>query len=132
MNNENTQKLFDRFKFFHHELLRLEKGYLVRHGFTCGDGWFNLIWKLSMDIEKIAPPAFAVTQVKEKLGTLRYYAYNPTNNIHIRKLIHKAERKSAHTCELCGSTKKIKCRTLKHRRLKTLCNKCYAIAILEE
>lgn len=127
INKENTQKLFKRFKFFHTE--RTTRISLTCYGFECANGWFDLIWKLCEDVEKIAPPDFEVMQVKEKFGTLRYYTHNSTDDI--RKLIRKAELKSAHTCELCGSTKEAKCRTLRHQ-LQTLCNKCYAKAILEE
>jgi len=43
-------------------------------GFACGDGWYNIIDKLSYEIKKIDKKNRVVAiQVKEKFGGLRFY-----------------------------------------------------------
>jgi hypothetical protein len=37
----------------------------------CGNGWFDLIWRLSEDLEKLKLALFT-SQVKEKFGILRF------------------------------------------------------------
>lgn len=53
---------------------------------SCHDGWFDLIYKLSSDIESVATKAGLdqdsdswpmATQIKEKFGILRYYLKTP-------------------------------------------------------
>lgn len=106
MNKENTQYLFEHFKFF-----KPEKGLqesLMKFGFECHDGWFELIKRLCEDIEIELnkkeninlKKSFEVVQVKEKFGGLRFYT-GPTKD-KIFKLIDKAEEESYHICEECG------------------------------
>lgn len=97
MNEENTQKLFGAFP----RLFRSQKEP------ECFDGWFQLIYGLSAEIEKEAARAGLdseswpeVAQIKEKFGTLRYYVRNTTHEI--QALIVRAEQKSAVTCGKCG------------------------------
>lgn len=133
MNGANTKRLLRRFPF------------LYRHywGFDVGDGWFNLIWDLSLAIEKElnlspyqikkqmfvewlerrwrdilaifninpskwawhSPRMFYATQIKEKLGTLSYYASN--TNSKVVDLTIKALDISGTICEECGRPGKI-------------------------
>lgn len=75
---------------------------LMGFGFDCGDGWFDLIWRLCEDIEKLGPPkGFEVVQVKEKFGELRFYANGSTDAIEDR--IDQATGESVKTCETCGA-----------------------------
>lgn len=106
MNAENSKKLFDRFEFFHPT--PWNQG-LMGFGFECGDGWFDLIWKLAEDLERIYKEArlviipenpFRVVQVKEKFGTLRFYINFGSDAMHDR--IEQAEEESGRTCEVCG------------------------------
>jgi hypothetical protein len=60
---------------------------------------------------------FAVTQVKEKFGMLRFYA---PGNDRIYDLIDLAERLSCVTCEVCGKYGKLR----GHSWVRTLCNGC--------
>lgn len=46
MKIENTQKLLTSYPYLYRDLREF--------GFECGDGWFNLIWQLSADIESAA------------------------------------------------------------------------------
>jgi hypothetical protein len=83
----------------------------VRHtkmhfGFWHGDGWFNILWRLCVDLEpmvrkleKATGEHFEVVQV-EKFGTLRFYVTHHTDLIDER--IVEAQMESSRTCEVCG------------------------------
>jgi hypothetical protein len=84
----------------------------VRHtvmpfGFQCGDGWFNILWRLCVELEPLVTELehetgerFEIVQVKEKLGTLRFYVSHHTDSIN--QSIAEAQKESSRTCELCG------------------------------
>ena len=101
MNVVNTQKLLTTYPYLYRELRDF--------GFECGDGWFNLIWELSADIELAARleglaentdawPCVAV--VKQKMGDLRVQFSAPVSD-GIRELASKARERSNEVCELC-------------------------------
>ena len=80
---------------------------LMPRGFTHGDGWFDLVWRLCERLEPVVSAEeaesgrpFHVLQVKEKFGGLRFYPNY--NNDAIYALIEAAEIESLHTCEVCG------------------------------
>jgi hypothetical protein len=57
-------------------------------GFECGDGWFEILWRLCVDLEPLVTglerdtgEQFEVVQVKQKLGTLRFYVSHHTDSI---------------------------------------------------
>lgn len=90
-------------------------------GFSCGDGWYNLIDTLCDNIEsevdrRKCPPVIA-TQVKEKFGTLRFY-YTGGNDA-IRAIVMFAEDLSATMCEECGAPAE----TRDDGWVRTLCDK---------
>ena len=77
-------------------------------GLECGDGWYDLIYNLSGQIEDLVKKLprkqrkhFHVDQIKEKFGTLRFYMRSSTDEMEDQ--ISKAEDISAKTCETCGS-----------------------------
>jgi len=83
-------------------------------GFSCGDGWFNIIDRLCANIQshidwknrtEEVVPQVVVKQVKEKFGTLRFYISGGDEYIH--GLVSMAESMSAVTCESCGSSGKL-------------------------
>jgi len=119
MNKENTKKLVERFP-------KMFRGYhqpmtetAMCWGFECGDGWFSLLWDLCMSIEGLFPPEeFEVTQVKEKFGSLRFYASGSTKEIEDK--IDEAETNSSRICEWCGKKGKLRGRGW----LLTLCDTC--------
>jgi hypothetical protein len=121
MTEENQQKLFNRFNFFHPK--KTLHNSLMGFGFECGDGWFKLIWKLCEDLEKLNlenEKRFEVIQVKEKFGGLRFYTHNTPPKM--RKRILKAIKQSHKICENCGNPGK-------ERVIRfwfyTLCDLCY-------
>lgn len=85
-------------------------------GFSCGDGWFDLIYELSTKLDTLFKkhglmgneyPACA--QVKEKFGDLRFYMNTIPKEIYEEAYhyISEAEEKSAKTCEVCGAPGKL-------------------------
>lgn len=104
MNYEKNEKLRKEFKFY--------TGFYGKGlPFECNDGWFDLLYELSEGIQKLIDegkedPNFAVHQVKEKFGTLRYYCSGTSEET--ERLIDIAEAKSAKTCELCGEPGEVK------------------------
>ena len=83
-------------------------------GFSCGDGWFNIIDRLCANIQshidwknknEEVVPQVVVKQVKEKFGTLRFY-YNGGDE-YVHGLVAMAESMSGVTCESCGSAGKL-------------------------
>lgn len=90
--------------------------------FECGDGWFDIIYELSKDLQDIFATydssnykenesyyqkycTFSI--VKQKFGALRFQGRvsgdNEAYERQIENLIDNCEEKSASTCEQCGS-----------------------------
>ncbi len=91
-------------------------------GFECGDGWFELIYKLSEDIVRVSK-SVRVSQVKEKFGTLRFYiaGVEIENAEEVFDLIEQAEKDSEIICETCGEAGRLR----KSGWMFTACDKCY-------
>jgi hypothetical protein len=98
----------------------------IAWGIECNSGWYPLIYQLCKDIQTHLDKnpqlkeTFAVHQVKEKFGGLRFYVseYDDT----ISKLINIAESESEKTCEICGKPGIIV--TINGRLLKCVCPDC--------
>ena len=86
-------------------------------GFDCDDGWYNIIDTLCYQIQHyinqrnygqtgVLVPQVVAEQVKEKYGTLRFYAMGGDD--YTDGLITMAEAMSAKTCETCGSPGKLR------------------------
>src|ERR1700722_8566292 len=80
---------------------------LMPRGFTHDDGWFDILWRLCVDLEFLVAEfeqktecQFEILQVKEKFGGLRIHVNNA--NDPIRQRIETAIQESLHTCEVCG------------------------------
>ena len=116
MNKELEKKLFDRFSFFKPKKSLMES--LMGFGFDCDDGWFDIIYSLCEEVEKLVKDIkeFEVIQVKEKFGGLRFYTNFSNDEIH--KLVGEAMKKSQRTCEICG---KVGTLCSKNNWVKTLC-----------
>lgn len=79
-------------------------------GFSCGDGWFNILNQLCGNIQHHlnwknkdgeVVPQVTVNQVKEKFGTLRFYYSGGDDEI--SGMVRMAESMSGVTCEGCGN-----------------------------
>lgn len=76
--------------------------FLVR-GFECEDGWFDLIDVLCGGLQRATEhgaPQVVAFQVKEKFGTLHFYADGADTRQ--RAMIEFAETMSGRLCEVCG------------------------------
>lgn len=124
MTPEQTKALLDRFPFLYREYYLPKDKTCMCWGFCVGKGWFQVIWDLSLAIEKeleLKPNSeFAVVQVKEKFGGLRYYIENSSPAI--ENLIVEAEKLCNITCSECGSPKGKKVTEGFYRY--TLCDNC--------
>ena len=119
MNPKKTKLLFDRFKHLFKDREDVKKS-LMYFGFEHGDGWYNILEDLFLNIEKLKlPEDFKIVQVKEKFGCLRVYFEPHTEEIDT--LVAQAEGKSLLTCEECGETGRL--RTQDRSWVKTLCDK---------
>jgi len=139
MTKELEERLTKRFGFYRDNLPIAES--LMCFGFECNDGWFDLIWELSEQLEKLLQEYkdsipveerakdllldldidFNVVQVKEKYGGLRFYTNWATEKMQC--VIDAYEKKSYTICESCGSE-------ARHREIgrwySTLCENCYS------
>lgn len=125
MRTELTKRLLDRFPMYS-DYYRSMQQTCMCWGFDHGDGWFDIIWQLSLAIEDLLKPvvitevgehrgktldhAFKVEQVKEKFGTLRFYCPGLVDkdlDARLQHYIHFAKLLTEHTCEACGKPGKI-------------------------
>ena len=121
MRKEFEDQLYERYPEIFSELRQSKgKGGTFR-GIACGDGWFTLIDTLCAEIQfyidQNQAPQVVATQVKEKLGTLRFYTLG-SGDERTRGMAQMACAISAHTCEVCGSLAK-RCEM---RGIQTLCD----------
>lgn len=104
MTEEHDARLCAAFPLLYADRFGDMKQTLMCWGFP-GDGWFDLIWRLSEKITALAalepdPARFRAEQVKEKFGALRYYMTAATPAIN--DAIRAAEAESVTICEDCG------------------------------
>lgn len=127
MDKKLQSKMFKKFNYMFRERKLTPKDTCMCQGITCGDGWYYLIYGLCERIQKELDKKgnedlkkeFAVNQVKEKLGGLRFYVYG--SNSEIDKLIDRVEKLSFKICEHCGKDGKLV--EIKDWRF-TLCKEC--------
>jgi hypothetical protein len=107
MNKELEQRFFRRWPTWFDSTGHTRWNPMARGFENVGDGWFRVLWKLCEDIEPIVAGAeesgerFQILQVKEKLGTLRFYV-----NIAREAILDRADAaryESSRTCDLCGT-----------------------------
>jgi len=93
----------------------LYKGF---QGFQCRDGWYDILFDLSVDLcwLTLEDISFRAVQVKEKFGGLRFYVTHETKEV--TEAIREAEDRCGETCEWCGKPGQP---TKDHRWFLTLC-----------
>lgn len=111
MNEQNTQKLYADFPMLYRH--SKNKQSCMQYGFSCGDGWFQIVYDLSKEIEDEAhmmglkyEDEFwpAANQVKEKFGGLRFSLSCPEGTLERFYTIIKAHAPRADdVCETCGA-----------------------------
>jgi len=124
MNDENTKKLLTTYPLLYRNLREW--------GFECGDGWFDLVWQLSAEIELAArhegiPESSdswpAVGVLKYKLGDLRVQFTAPVSD-NIRDLVEKARERSVEICEICAAPCKKAPESEQMQWVEPLCENC--------
>ncbi len=126
MEKELTKKIFDDFPNLYGT--REQRGDRSKNclyfGIQTEDGWFDLIYNLSKEINRLAESKgikVKVLQVKEKFGGLRFYVR--TADEEVRNLIASAENLSMDTCERCGkSGQKVRSNS---GYASNICNECH-------
>ena len=110
MKEEFDKKLVEAFPLLYGDRHTSMRTTAMCWGFSCNDGWYDIIWDLSSKLEPLlqkfhdeypdveSPPR--ASQVKEKFGVLRFYMTSATEEMY--DLIEKAEALSYKTCEDCG------------------------------
>lgn len=104
MNANNTEKLLAAYPLLYRDLRDSQ--------FECGDGWFDLVCKMSAEIELAtrlegiaATPATwpSISVLKEKFGELRVtFSFPVKVSEEIRAMAFKASMRSTWICEECG------------------------------
>ena len=70
-------------------------------GMSCGDGWYDLIDRVCARITELDPEGNCyASQIKEKIGGLRFYVDGATKEIY--DAIEDLADESYSICELCG------------------------------
>lgn len=111
MSPEKTQQIFNKYPYLYRGRSESTKTSMMSLGFeNCEDGWFDLIDRVSSNLEHAAALAGLeimsnlypkVTQVKQKFGSLHFYVENANNQM--SRLIEEAEKIAEQTCQACGS-----------------------------
>lgn len=106
MNQDNTARLFERFDHLYRGQHLPDTQNLMCYGFDCGNGWFDLVWQLSEQIEAYCQTHPEVTdlivmQVKQKFWELRFYTQPKVWDVEY--LIEAARVRSLQTCKLTGA-----------------------------
>lgn len=83
-------------------------GISMLYAFECRDGWFDLLWWLSAQLEALIAAfpekeqsKYVPGTIKEKWGTLRVYLWHETPEM--QQVIRLAEQQSGRVCEECGA-----------------------------
>lgn len=125
MNPESTEKLLTAYPLLYRKLREW--------GFECGDGWFDLIWQVSTEIESAAhlegipqtPGAWpSVRILKQKAGTLRVQ-FDKRVSDPIEALVTKVNERSMETCELCGAPGQYDREQKQSGWAEVLCDQCH-------
>lgn len=93
----------------------------------CEEGWFPLIVELHQQLLEL-DPHYVVRQVKEKYGSLRYYAgssiVDSVAQERFSALLDIAERFSKTVCEVCGNSARLSVSNDPDPWYKTICTTC--------
>lgn len=105
MTPEKEDKLIKRFPTIFRDAGKPPNQSCMAFGMEVGDGWFDLIWDLCEELEKVDPTAYAL-QVKEKFGGLRFYIQGEVEGVY--EVENRYENMSFEVCEVCGEKGKLR------------------------
>lgn len=117
MKEELDKRLCQRYPLLYRHRHRTPQETPLAFGFECGDGWYDLLDRVSAKLEQeihrirdgipsgLTPQEVldqlpAASQVKEKFGGLRFYMSSYTEGM--EPIIREAEEAACKTCEECG------------------------------
>lgn len=129
MRKELDDLLCEKYPRFYQDRAKTQYQSCMGRGFSCGDGWFDLIDKLTTDVEALISHLSeeerpTAAQVKEKFGMLRFYLNGgeetPVPEA-VRELVQIAENESGTICEFCGVPGTFRTGGW----VKTLCDPCH-------
>jgi hypothetical protein len=97
----------------------------LRFGVECAEGWYDLIWECSKELEALHPEIEYV-QIKEKFAALRVYLICPQEiRPKANEIIDEYCDKSGDICERCGTTENVSLHMGGWNT--TLCDACHAL-----
>lgn len=105
MNKKLDELLCDRYPSIFADRNKPKTHTNMCFGFTCGDGWFDLIDTLCERLQfwtnKTGASQVVAFQVKEKFGALRFYVKGEITREQ-QGMIDMAQRLSERLCDQCG------------------------------
>lgn len=108
MKREFDEALCEEFPLLYANRHRSPREIPFGFGIECREGWYPLLRELSAKLEALIMQLpeeeranYRADQVKEKLGTLRFYMSRLAPGMF--EAICEAEERSARTCERCGA-----------------------------
>ena len=111
MNRKNTAALVVVAPILYRLYGTTDSGWSMQYGFACMDGWFDILMRLSVDLEedlremqKDGMPVEELPvalQVKEKYASLKFYVGNRPSP-YWQELIAEAATECERICERCG------------------------------
>lgn len=141
MDNDLQEKLFEKYPLvFADRLIDEAESPFKAYGIECGNGWFEIIDNLCASLEphirswqknnpKMAKKHPRTSQVKEKIGGLRFYLDYPCgwkealdSGFKEEEIIGPFEQESYNVCEFCGKDGEIRNSLI---WILTLCESCY-------
>jgi hypothetical protein len=131
MNPELDKQLCEDFPKIFAQRNGSPKETALAFGFECGDGWYDLLNMLCINIQTHCEynpdiPQVVAMQVKEKYGTLRFYVHG--GDEYTTGAISMAESMSSRICEICGNKGKIR----NDGWITTRCNTCHRVEEIGE
>lgn len=125
---ELAESLYTRFSWIKPQGIDVRSPWNL-YGFSCGDGWFQLLWDMFAEIENEYRNNgneinLIIGQIKEKFGALRVYIHNALPVVY--EIVERYQKISAEFCEGCGISSHIQKRG---SYFTTRCDTCYEIRI---
>jgi len=123
MKKELQEKLFKKYPKIFADINKSPQETCMCWGIETGDGWYKLIDNLCSQLQAETDSGkngqVIANQIKEKYGTLRFYASNASATQDL--MIDNACQLSEQTCEKCGSTSEV---SQSSGWIVTLCKDC--------
>lgn len=105
MQEDRQNQLFERYPAIFAERTLTDTETAMCRGIEAGDGWFQLIdalcARLQWATDHVEAPQVVATQVKEKMGTLRFYCHEASERQ--MGMIELSTEFSGRICDVCGS-----------------------------